>query len=68
MLDERAARDIAAARSRFPDDHLLVGVLYAHYGLRNRAEEELQLAAADPAQAADARRLGDSIRTWQESW
>ena len=66
VLDEHAAQDIAAARSRFPDDHLLAGVLYAHYGVRERAGEELRLAAADPKQAADARRLADSIRHWQE--
>ena len=65
VLDENAARDIAAARSRFPHDHLLAGVLYAHYGVRQRAEEEMQLAAANPAQAADARRLIDSLRRWQ---
>jgi hypothetical protein len=66
VLDEGAARDISAARIRFADDHLLAGVLYAHYGLRDRAEEEMKLAAASPAQAADARRLADSIRQWQE--
>jgi hypothetical protein len=65
VLDENAARDISAVRSRFADDHLLAGVLYAHYGVRDRAEEEMQLAAADPAQAADARHLADSIRQWQ---
>jgi anti-sigma factor RsiW len=65
VLAEDAARDLADARRQFPDDHLLAGVLYAHYGCRERAEEEMQLATADPKQAADARRLIDSLRHWQ---
>jgi len=66
VLDETAAADIAAARTRFPHDHLLAGVLYAHYGVRDRAEEEMQLVAADPAQPPDARHLAASIRRWRE--
>jgi anti-sigma factor RsiW len=65
VLDEDAARDVAAARGRYPDDHLLAGVLYAHYGVCDRAEEELQLAAGSPGQAADAARFMDSVRRWQ---
>jgi anti-sigma factor RsiW len=58
VLDDAAARDVAAARAKFPDDHLLAGVLYAHYGVRDRAEDELRLAGA--------RQLLDSLRTWTQ--
>jgi anti-sigma factor RsiW len=65
ILDEDSERDITSARQRLPADHLLAGVLYAHYGVRDRAEEELLLAEGTPAQAAAARRLLDSLRNWE---
>jgi anti-sigma factor RsiW len=64
VLDESAAQEIAAARQRYPDDHLLAGVLLAHYGVRDGAEEELERAADNPSQAAAAKLLIDDVRGW----
>jgi anti-sigma factor RsiW len=59
VADEKTLREIAEARQRFPDDHLLLGVLYARAGMQERAKEELR---ADGS--VTARRLLDSIHHW----
>jgi len=54
VLGEAAAADLAAAQSAHPRDHLLIGVLAAHYGLREKAERELaQYAAEHPSASAN---------------
>ena len=42
VLDAATLRDIEDAKTRFPNDHLLLGVLYARAGVVGRAVEELR--------------------------
>jgi hypothetical protein len=56
VLDAQTAATIAAARTRSPGDHLLLGVLYARAGVQDRAIEELRAAHAD--------NLAASVRAW----
>ena len=64
VLGSKDAADLDEARRRFPGDHLLLGVLYARAGVRDRAEEEIgRWIAAHPADAA-ARDLLSSIQGW----
>ena len=64
VLGAREATEIDEARRRFPDDHLLAGVLYARAGVRDRAENEIgRRIAAHPADSV-ARDLLASIRRW----
>ena len=63
LLDETAQRDLDAARHRDPEDHLLLGVLAAHYGLREEAIAQLTLHhSSHPDPAADA--LLASVQAW----
>jgi hypothetical protein len=53
VIGDDEARDLAAARTRHPNDHLLLGVLAAHHGLRGDARRELaQYSAEHPSPAA----------------
>ena len=64
VLDTKEMAAIDAARRQFPDDHLLLGVLYARAGVRDRAEDEIgRWIAAHPGDAA-ARDLLHSIEGW----
>jgi hypothetical protein len=64
VLDDTSARELDDAHQRFPDDHLLLGLLYARAGVVDRAREELaQFAAAHPEDAA-ARQLVKSVERW----
>jgi hypothetical protein len=64
ILGEAGHRDLDAARRRYPDDHLLLGVLAAHYGLQREATRELTLdRAAHPDSRAVA--LLASVRAWR---
>ncbi len=52
VIGDDAARGLGAARGQHPDDHLLLAVLAAKYGLRDEARNQLaQYAAAHPAAA-----------------
>jgi anti-sigma factor RsiW len=65
LLGEAAQRDLDAARRRSPGDHLLLGVLAAHYGLREEAIAQMTLyqsSHADPTATA----LLASVRGWQQ--
>jgi len=42
VLDESDAAELAEARRRFPNDHLLLGVLYARAGMQQEAVGELR--------------------------
>jgi hypothetical protein len=46
VLADDEVRDLAAARQRYPHDHLLLGVLAAHHGLREEARRELAQSPA----------------------
>jgi anti-sigma factor RsiW len=64
LLDDPAHRELDAARKRYPDDHLLLGVLAAHYGLQEEAIAELtrhQTSHPDTRSAALLR----SVRAWR---
>jgi hypothetical protein len=58
VLDAEARRELDAARRFAPDDHLLLGVLYARAGLQHKAAEEL--ARGD----SSARALAAGVRNW----
>ncbi len=64
VLGTKDAANLDEARRRFPGDHLLLGVLYARAGVRDRAEEEIgRWIATHPADAV-ARDLLSSIQGW----
>ena len=64
VAGEKEMAEIAEARRMRPDDHLLIGLLYARSGMRERAEEELGAwVAAHPDDGA-ARELLASVRAW----
>ena len=64
VLGTTEAAEIDAARRRFPDDHLLAGVLYARAGVRDRAVDEIgRWIATHPADSV-ARDLLASIQEW----
>lgn len=54
VIADDEVRDLAAARGRYPQDHLLLGVLAAHHGLREDARRELaQYAREHPSPSAE---------------
>jgi hypothetical protein len=59
VLDESTHEELDAARAAHPNDHLLLGVLYARNGLRAEAEDELALA-----NTPEARRILQSVQRW----
>jgi len=64
VAGDREMAEIDDARRRLPDDHLLIGLLYARAGMRGRAIAELGAwVAAHPRDDA-ARDLLESIRNW----
>lgn len=66
VLDDDAAAEIADARRRFPDDHLLMVILLARHGLRDEAERELgKYRQSGERELADA--LLRSLRAWPDS-
>ncbi len=65
LLDDSAHRELDSARRRYPDDHLLLGVLAAHYGLQDEAIAELtRHHSAHPDSHSAA--LLDSVRAWSK--
>jgi len=62
IVDDKAASDIAEARRRFPNDHLLIGVLCARSGLRSCAANELARYAAERPADRSAQTLAASVR------
>lgn len=64
VLDAKKAAMVEDARRRFPDDRLLLAVLYARAGVRDRAEDELGRWLLIHPEDAVARDLLTSIRKW----
>ena len=64
ILSQSDHETLERARKDHPQNHLLLGVLYAERGLRERADRELQIAAADPRTADAAKPLLASVRHW----
>jgi len=64
VLDEKTAAMVEDAHRRFPDDRLLLAVLYARSGVRDGAEEELGRWLVMHPEDAVARDLLTSIRKW----
>lgn len=46
ILDEQSSASLAEARRKFPNDHLLLGVLEARFGMTEAAAQDLRLYAA----------------------
>lgn len=61
VLGERDAAMLADARRRFPNDHLLLGVLHARLGMQQAAVGELRIHAAQHPEAAT---LVDHVARW----
>jgi anti-sigma factor RsiW len=66
LLDDAAHRELDSARRRYPDDHLLLGVLAAHYGLQDEAIEELTRHHSAHPDFHSAALLG-SVRAWSKA-
>jgi hypothetical protein len=64
VLDERSSADLAEARRRFPDDHLLLGVLEARSGLQQEALADLRAYAARHPDDRKAAALAESVAHW----
>jgi len=64
VLDAKTAAMIEDVRRRFPDDRLLLAVLYARAGVRDRAEDEIGRWLLIHPEDAVARDLLTSIKKW----
>lgn len=65
VLDATSADEIAEARRTHPDDHLLLGVLYARGGVQDRASDELSAWLAAHPDDFEAQRLLESVNRWK---
>lgn len=64
VLDETSSASLSEARRRFPEDHLLLGVLHARFGMQQAATEELRVYAGQHPEARNAAALADSVVRW----
>jgi hypothetical protein len=64
VLDERASSDLAEAQRRFPDDHLLLGVLEARAGMQQEALADLRTHIAQHPDDRKAAPLAESVARW----
>lgn len=64
IADAASLQPIDDARRVRPDDHLLLGVLYARAGLQGEAVTELSRYAAEHPADTRARQLLESVRRW----
>jgi hypothetical protein len=64
VLDERSSADLTDARRRFPDDHLLLGVLEARAGMQQEALADLRNHMAQHPDDRKAAALVESVAHW----
>jgi hypothetical protein len=64
VMDAESAGELAAARSERPNDHLLLGVLYAHAGAQPEASAEFAAHLREHPADEAAQHLSQSIETW----
>jgi len=64
VLDERSSAALAEARRRFPDDHLLLGVLEARSGMQQEALADLRTHIAQHPDDRKAEALVESLAHW----
>ena len=64
VLDERSSADLAEARRRFPDDHLLLGVLEARSGMQQEALADLRAHVARHPDDRKAAALAETVAHW----
>ncbi len=64
VLGERDSSTLAEARRRFPEDSLLMGVLYARLGMQHQAVEALRAAATRRPDGRAIGALADRIAQW----
>jgi len=64
VVDADRAEAIERTGATMPHDHLLLGVLCAEAGLRERAAAELRMAAEQPNADARIERLIASLDRW----
>jgi hypothetical protein len=64
VMDEASASQLAAARSERPNDHLLLGVLYAHAGAQPEAAAELSAHLRTHPDDQAAQSIAQSIEMW----
>jgi hypothetical protein len=64
-LDAAGSRTIEQRAAVYRGRHLVLGVLYGAYGMRDEAEAELQeLLTRNPA-SGEVKRLLESVRGWR---
>jgi hypothetical protein len=63
-MDEASYRDVAAAQLQRPDDHLLLGVLYARAGAQQEASRELAAYRESHPDDLAAQQLAESVQAW----
>jgi anti-sigma factor RsiW len=61
VIDETRSGELTAARQKYPESHLLLGVLYADTGLLEQAEHELRMVVQANPKSAVARSLLESV-------
>lgn len=64
VAGEAMVHDLETARRLFPEDHLLLGVLYAHAALQSDAVREFAAAAAAHSKDTAAAELERNVRAW----
>jgi hypothetical protein len=64
IVDQRTLDELATARERHGNDHLLLGLLYARAGLEARAADELR-RIENEADATTAKRLLSDLGSWE---
>lgn len=65
MAEQQIARRMERSLVVYRGRHLVLGVLYADSGFRDRAEEELQALLNDNPASGEAKKLLESVRAWR---
>lgn len=64
VMDEASFRDLTTAQRERPDDHLLLGVLYARAGAQHDAAKELAAYRNEHPEDLAAQQLAESVQAW----